>query len=197
MLTVGTLLFQWNDSVPDFARCYTPEWVDKLYRGILFHYTKPFRFVCLVDKEYDFQENIEMEMLQSKRWGVCDTQMYGIKGDRLALFGLDTIITGSLDSIFAYDGPLAVPRDPYNPMSPCNGVVLCPSRPEISAQGGNGMAVLRHFDHEYLDDLFPGLLKSYKVHVVPEGLGDARIVYFHGEPKPHILKDAWIKENWI
>src|SRR5690606_1278796 len=28
------------------------------------------------------------------------------------------------------------------------------------------------------------------------GLGDARIVYFHGDRKPHQLDDEWIVTNW-
>lgn len=143
-----------------------------------------------------FSENIEREQLQTTEWAKACTQLYGIAGERLALMGLDTVITGNLDDIFSYTGDLAVPRDPYNPMQPCNGVVLCPSRPDIAAQGGVDMRVLDHFHRDWLDDLFPGLVKSYKVHVVPTGLQDARIVYFHGEPKQHILNDAWIKENW-
>ena len=59
------------------------------------------------------------------------------------------------------------------------------------------MRVLDHFDYEWLDDLFPGQIKSYKVQVVPPDLGDTRIVYFHGNPKPHMLDHLpWITEHW-
>jgi hypothetical protein len=47
---------------------------------------------------------------------------------------------------------------------------------------------------------FPGQILSYKVEVQgKEGhaLDDARIVYFHGVPKPHEIPDEpWVKEHW-
>lgn len=197
MITVACVYYDSHARVPSFSRYYTPEWVDKLYRGIDRNYSKKFRFVCLTDKEYTFKENIEQERLHTTQWNIACTQLYGVEAERLVLLGLDTVITGDLDDVFSYDGDLAVPRDPYHPMQPCNGVVLCPRRSDIAASSGSDMRVLDHFKHEYLDDLFPDLIKSYKVHVVPKGLGDARIVYFHGDPKPHVLHDAWVKECWV
>jgi len=201
VITVACVYYKPHAYVPTFSVCYTPEWVDKLYRGVARNYSKPFKFVCITNRFYKFKENVEQEKLWTTEWAKACTQLYGVAADRLVLMGLDTVITGNLDDIFAYEGGLAVPRDPYHPMQPCNGVVLCPSRPDISAQGGIDMRVLDHFYHDYLDDLFPGQILSYKVHVRDVGLttpsSDARIVYFHGEPKPHVLQDAWIKENWI
>ena len=196
MITVATVYYE-SPNVPHFSKCYTPEWVDKLYRGVLRHYNKPFRFVCLTDREYLFTERIEQQKLWTTNWPTACQQLYGIKADRLALLGLDTIITGRLTEIFHYKGPLAVPRDPYNPEQPCNGVVLCPTRLDIAhSPAQSDMRALDKYPKDWLDDLFPGMIKSYKVHVQPEGLGKARIVYFHGEPKPHVLEEDWIKENW-
>ncbi len=198
MITVATVYHE-GPRVPAFSQCYTPEWVDKLYRGVQRNYSKPFRFVCLVDRSgYKFNEDIETHPLWTVEWAKACIQLYGIQAKRLVLLGLDTIITGSLDEIFAYDGDLAVPRDPYHPGVACNGVVLCPTRPDILQRTSQSdMRILDYFKKDWLDDLFPELIKSYKVHVIPKGLGDARIVYFHGEPKPHILQDAWIKKCWI
>lgn len=197
MITVACVYYE-SPNVPYWSRCYTPEWVDKLYRGILYHYNKPFRFVCLTDKIYKFEERIEQEPLWTTNWLTACQQLYGIVADRLILLGLDTIITGRLNEIFHYNGTLAVPRDPYYPESPCNGVVLCPTRTDIAcAPAESDMRVLDTFKKDWLDDLFPGLIKSYKVHVLKDGLGDARIVYFHGEPKPHVLDDPWILKEWV
>lgn len=196
MITVATVYHE-SPNVPYFSKCYTPEWVDKLYRGISRNYHEPFRFVCLTDREYEFEERVEQERLWTTNWPTASIQAYGINAERIAFMGLDTIITGNLTEIFGYGGPLAVPRDPYNPGSPCNGVVLCPPRPDIvETPSDSDMRVFDGFEKDYLDDIFPGLIKSYKVHVLPHGMGDARIVYFHGEPKPHVLDDPWIKENW-
>lgn len=196
MITVATVYYE-SPNVPNWSTCYTPEWVDKLFRGVTRNYSQPFRFVCLTDKPYKFEENIEQGALWTNNWYTACQQLYGVEADRLLLMGLDTIVTGNLDDILAYNGVLAVPRDPYHPESPCNGVVLCPTRKDLAhSPAQSDMRVLDKYPRDWLDDLFPNQIKSYKVHVLKDGLGDARIVYFHGEPKPHILNDQWIKENW-
>ena len=196
MITVATVYHE-NPAVPEFSRCYTPEWVDKLYRGVLRHYKKDFRFVCLTDREYKFEERIEQQPLWTTKWEAACQQLYGVEAERLVLLGLDTVITGNLHEIFHYRGPLAVPRDPYHPERPCNGVVLCPTRLDLAhSPVQNDMRVLDKYDKEWLDDLFPGQIRSYKVHVQGQDLGDARIVYFHGIPKPHALDELWIRSNW-
>lgn len=43
----------------------------------------------------------------------------------------------------------------------------------------------------------PGMVVSYKRHLKRQPpTGDERIVYFHGDPKPHDLNDEWIKREW-
>ena len=198
MMTVATVYYQ-GVNVPSFSRCYTPQWVDRLYRGVARHAPEPFRFVCLTDDKYAFAEPIEQQPLLTRAWSLACKQLYGIEADRLLLCGLDTVIVGDLTDLWAYRGDLAVPRDPYHPDQPCNGVVLCPSRPDIGQAPGDDMRVLDAFRLDYLDDLFPGQVKSYKVHVQPYGLGDARIVYFHGVPKmdalpsEHPVRQAWMQ----
>ena len=53
-------------------------------------------------------------------------------------------------------------------------------------------------DSPRLDKKFPGRIVSYKVDIVPmhRAVEDTSIVYFHGEPKPHIINENWIQENW-
>lgn len=60
-----------------------------------------------------------------------------------------------------------------------------------------GLYAAGHVD--VLDDLFPGQVISYKGRAKADGLGDARIVYFHGPEKPHEIAYAapWIAEHWI
>jgi len=179
------------------------EWVDKLYRGVARNYSHLFKFVCLTDGPYDFKEDIEIQPLTHTRWSTACLQLHAIKADRLVLMGLDTVIVGNLDKIFMYDGQLAVPRDPYRPQNPCNGVVLCPTRNDIATLEGaqSDMAALESFKYDWLDDLFPGQILSYKVHVRDLGFtkppANARIIYFHGEPKPHNVNEQWIKDCWI
>lgn len=195
-VTVVTLLYQPPGDAPAWAACYTPAWVDKLYRGVQRHYRGAFNFVCLADDFYEFEEPIDIQPLDLVAWMHVAKQCYCVKGDRLVVMGLDTIIVGDLSELFAYNGALAAPRDPYNPSQPCNGVVLCPPRPDIAVCSGTDMDVLSKFHPDFIDDLFPGQVRSYKVHVRAEGLGNARIVYFHGWPKPNMISDPWVAEHW-
>lgn len=196
MVTVVCAFYE-GVHVPTFSRCYTPDWVERLYRGVQRHYTKPFEFLCYTDRAYAFTEPIRQMPLTHTRWATCLQQCFAAPVERMVFMGLDTVITGNVDEIFAYEGALAVPIDPYRPGKACSGVVLCPSRPDIAAtQAENDMLALEPHPHEFLDDLFPGQIVSYKAHVREQGLGDARIVYFHGDPKPHQLQEAWVKEHW-
>ena len=202
MITVATVLYKATSQTPPWSRCYSEAWVDRLYRGVARNYQNEFKFVCLTDKHYEFSEDIQIQPLQHTRWATACLQLHAVKADRLVLMGLDTIIVGDLTELFAYRGALAIPRDPYRPQNPCNAVVLSTTREDIAESNATSdMNALELFEHEYLDDLFPGQVLSYKAHV-RDGNGDAlpegvRIIYFHGEPKPHLLTDRkWIQENW-
>lgn len=58
------------------------------------------------------------------------------------------------------------------------------------------MAWMERQPHRVIDNIFPGHVVSYKGRVKKHGLGDARIVFFHGREKPHELAEPWIQENW-
>ena len=51
-----------------------------------------------------------------------------------------------------------------------------------------------------LDKIFPNTILSYKQHILgkaPHLLNNSSIVYFHGVPKPHQLKERWVQECWV
>jgi len=198
MITAVTVYFErLITDIPPWSRCFDPSWVDKLYRGIKRHYQEPFRFVCLTDDSYTFQEPIEVKPLLPSAWSNVCQQGYGVDADRIAFMGLDTIITGDLGPLFDYRGDLAVPEDPYRKGHACSGFVLCPSRPDIArVEAKNCMLALDDFPHDWLHELYPGMVQSFKGWVRSKGLGDTRVVYFHGKPKPHETNEAWVKENW-
>ncbi|AZO34189.1 MAG: hypothetical protein EOS76_01485 [Mesorhizobium sp.] len=60
---------------------------------------------------------------------------------------------------------------------------------------GSGPGTLRDY-REHIDVLWPGDVVSYKAHVRGKGLGSARIVYFHGVPKPPAVDESWVTEYW-
>lgn len=122
----------------------------------------------------------------------------------MILVGLDTVVTGNCDHLVDYcytAEHFALPRDPYNKAQACNGVALVPAKHGHIGHDHNGendMEWVRKFPHNYIDDLFPGQVNSYKGHVESYGLGDTRICYFHGMKKPHQLsREPWIKKHWV
>lgn len=203
MLIVATLLWQANRKSRDFSTMYSPAWVDKLFFGFERNLTLPFKFVCFVDKSYSFKNPIEQVQIKSKRpdYSTC-IEPYSL-GEPMILCGLDTVVVGNIDELAEYclaRTKLALPRDPYRPNIACNGVALVPSgHREIATKhrGQNDMEWVRRFPHVFIDDVFPGKVRSYKGHVEKHGLGDTRIVYFHGSKKPHELGHLdWIGEHW-
>ena len=127
-ITIVTTLFDGrNTSVPHTVGVYTPEWVDKLYRGIARNYSGTFDFICLTDKNYKFKEPIKnvrlTESVDEYGW-MCMVDMYrpGLcKGQRFTA-GLDTIITGPLDDILNHKTKIALCTDPIYPELVCNAV---------------------------------------------------------------------------
>lgn len=203
MITFATLLWDANAASQPFSRAYDEAWADKLYRGVARRLSLPFRFVVFTDRFRAFDElGIEQELLATARpdYGCC------IEPFRLdtpsIIVGLDTVITGSLDAMATWcltGDRVALPRSPGKPYA-CNGIALVPAgqrRIHDDWRGENDMEWLRDQPHVFIDDLFPGQAVSFKCDVRPNGLGDARVVYFHGPPKmPDLADEPWIAEHW-
>lgn len=203
MLTVATLFWQANGNSKHFSTMYTEEWVEKLYRGFARNLSPPFRFVCFTDRERAFSEPIEQKIISARipDYGTC-IEPYRL-GEPMILVGLDTVVVGDCDHLrdYCFDADrIALPRDPYKLEQACNGVALVPagwSRIGTEHRGENDMEWVRRFPHNFLDDLYPRQVVSYKGSVEWNGLGDARIVYFHGDRKPHQLAHKrWLQEHW-
>ncbi len=202
MITIATQLWDATDESFSFSRMYDTSWVEKLYRGFQRNLTHPFRFICYSEKERTYAEPIEQRRIIGEPSYASCIQLFNLEGP-LIICGLDTIVTGNCDGLAEYallgKPALALPRDPYHPSVACNGVCLVPKgHTHIASlhEGQNDMAWVRQFPHVFIDDVFPGQVLSYKVHVKEQGLNDTRICYFHGALKPHEIDEPWIKECW-
>jgi hypothetical protein len=196
------MLWDANEHSRDFSRGYDETWVEKLYRGFARNLTRPFRFVCYTDWARDFREPIFEHVdprMGSNGYGDC-IRPFELNEPSI-IVGLDTIVTGSIDHLADWcmtADKIALPN-PYGKEA-CNGVVLCPAGKRAifdEWRGENDMEWLRRQPHETIDAISPGHVVSYKAHVRGKGLGEARIVYFHGVPKPPEVKEAWVMEHWI
>jgi hypothetical protein len=204
LITVCTLLWAPNAKSKSFSTAYTEAWVERLYRGFARHLTRPFRFVCYVDRPREFAEPIDQRLIASAEPSYADCIQPYEMGCPMILVGLDTLVTGNIDHLADYcltADTLALPRDPFMPSRACNGVALVPAGHEFvftewDGQGSD-MDRCRAVEHVYIDDLFPGAVQSWKCAVRHAGLGDTRIVYFHGRAKMHELAgEPLIQEHW-
>ena len=204
MLSICVPFFEPSERVHGFSKCYDESWVEKLFHGFARNLTKPFKFICFTDKDRSFDSPIEQEALHKRPtgYGSC-IEPYRLNTPMI-LVGLDTVITGNIDHLAEYcmtEKRLALPRDPYHENKVCNGVALVPAghRDVYDAWDGmNDMEWMRiRSGVALIDDLFPGEVVSYKGSVMKDGLGKAKIVYFHGKPKMAELEGVeWVRENW-
>lgn len=204
MITIATLLWDANKESYPFSRMYDESWVTRLYDGFARNLSIPFRFVLFTDWYRYLPPEITQHRMTSQQpsYGDC-IEPYRLNLPMI-LVGLDTVITGPVNHLAEYcmvADKIALPRDPNQPEVCCNGVALVPAGQRAvydDWRGENDMAWLRARPHAFIDDLFPGQVVSYKGHVKKHGLGDARIVYFHGDEKPHQLaREPWILKHWL
>lgn len=202
MITVATCFWSPNRHSAPASHCYTPDWVDKLYRGFKRNLTEPFRFVVLTDREYEFAEGIEQERLSTDEPGwESMIEPFRIEGP-LIVAGLDTIIVRNIDR-FAHwcrtGDKIALPRSPGKDYA-CNGVAFVPAGftgVYTRWRGENDMEWLRKQPHALIDQIWGREdVVSYKQQVRPNGLGRARIVYWHGSPKMDELEEPWVRDHW-
>lgn len=201
-LIVASLFWEPNQESFAFSRMYDESWVEKLYRGFERNLSVPWKFVLYTDKEREYAHPIEQVIMRNPTPGYADCIEPYEMNKPMILVGLDTVVTGDCDELAEWcleGNPLALPRDPFAPWRACNGVALVPAgKKKIYDRhnGENDMEWLRAQPHVFLDDVFPGYVQSFKGHVRDKGLGDERIVYFHGKEKPHELDLPWISKHW-
>lgn len=130
------------------------------------------------------------------------------EGDRIIYFDLDTVITGPLDDIVKYDGDFAILRDFYRPNGYQSSVMSWKaglhsyiwdeydlgSFPNI--EGGDQVWIEQQMPKVDLwQELYPHKFVSYKVSCQNMFPKSARVVVFHGEPRPHEA-GGWVDHIW-
>lgn len=131
-VTIACVLYQGEDVPAHSLGIFTPEWVDRLYRGIKRNTTREFRFVCFVDRDdYEFHEPIETKKLVMPYRNMFSLlEPFREDMGRVVFMGLDTIIVGNIDWLLDYRGPFAMLQDPYFDR-PCSGVMAFPYTPQV------------------------------------------------------------------
>lgn len=172
------------------------DYTGKLFRSLWRNSTLGHAFTCITKSEWPGW------------WGKMDAFPCS---ERVVLLDVDLVITGNVDFLFEYDGPLCIRKNPW-PGAWCDTSIMSVS-PKVGRWIADAFfaaphAIIKKFrsDQEFIASLFPessthvwpaGKTKSYKADNLEAGPDGASIVTFHGEPKPHELPaNHWIKEFW-
>jgi hypothetical protein len=184
---------------------YTPEYVTRLRDGVKDHLTVPHRFVCMTDAPIEGVECIPFELGLPGWWSKPEIFRPDLPFSRVLYLDLSCIVTGLLDDM-AMQGGICITSDWYHG-GPSQSVLLYnvgdfaaqweafKSDPVMWMGWGDQMIAPNFGDQvlvrelpvpemSYWQDVLPGQLVSYKVHCQHGIPADARLVKFHGQPKP-------------
>ena len=196
-----------------WGKKYDVAYVNNLYAMVSRNLSYRFDFICYTDDSTDIHKDVIVKKLPD-----------GLDGwwNKLALFkdvsnktklyiDLDTVITGTLDAIGSYRGEFAALRDFLRPDGIGSGVMiwngdhsdiwkdwLKKKKPTSfrSTIGDQAWIEIKRPDADRLQDLFNDEIVSYKLHCRGMPPNGAKMVCFHGKPRPHEVKKGWIKSFW-
>lgn len=181
------------------------EYVRRLRQQVRQHLTLPHRFYVVTDDVASEYRGCVVKPAKFRGWWE-KVRLFqpGMFTGRVLLLDLDTVIVGNIDHIAAYDGNFATLHDFWRPEGLGPAVMLWDTAwagfiyEEWKAEGfpmtdprgdqfwieNRNQGRMRK-DVDILQTMFPGQFVSYKTHCthgIPDG---ARVVCFHGTPRPH------------
>ncbi len=197
---------------------YDGEWVRKLKDGVARNLTIKHRFRCLSDVDVPDREPLKHDW--PGWWSKIELFAPGVITRRTLYLDLDTVITGSLDAVMDIRPDFAMLRNFWTHDMVGSGVMWfsgtdVPHKvyekfvrqpqaymehhkrheepPYIGDQAFIWDAIAE--DIPKINDHFEGI-KSYKLHSMRRLAPDAKIVCFHGLPRPNEVKHDWMEEHW-
>jgi hypothetical protein len=185
---------------------YTPEWVDALQKGVTRYLSEPFSFCALSDLP-GFEPLRER---WPRWWAKLELFRPGLFTGPVLYLDLDTVVVGDLGDLARYAGAFAMLSSFYRPLLAQSGVMAWNPGPETAALWetfseapdwwmrhyyGDGDFLHAHAKPERLQELFPGQIVSYKKHARQGPPDGARVVCFHGQPRPHEAP-GWVAATW-
>ncbi len=166
--------------------------------------------VCISDCKINGVETVPLKFGWHGWWSKMELFSNSIKGDLLYL-DLDTVVLGDIEPML-HMNRTTVLRDFYHPNRMGSGLMYIAQQdkqkiwdafrenPTLHMMTCNNpkkwgdQGFLQDFigDAQKWQDVLPSQVVSYKVHCkmgVPEG---AKIVCFHGQPRPFNVKKSWV-----
>lgn len=199
---------------------YTATYVNRLFNAIDRHLSFPHRNVCFTNIPQGIREGIEIKPLHNE-WMMGNLKKTiqfapdsGLTG-RVLSFDLDNVILGSLDLYAKYtDEFMICEAVNLRRRGKCGGNFM-------AFDAGYGKALWKELNRSYKKYenitkgserlLFDRLVKkmkfwpketivSYKQHVRTKKVEDwskVKIIWCHGDPQLHTIKDKIIVDNWV
>ncbi len=196
------------------------EYVAKLFDGFRRYMPADIetKYVCITDNPASLPSYaIAKSPLGLTGWW-CKMAMFAPEtfeaDERILACDLDTLITGDLSDIAGYDGEFAALNDPYHPLQLSSSLMTwraghlhhvwgdwnAAERPteRFGVFGDGGCLEHFHPQCDRLQSLFPGQIYSFKstIWLIGQVPPNARVVFFHGRPKPHECRAPYIVDLW-
>jgi len=199
---------------------YAPEWVWALKRGLHRHLPLEIQweFRVLSDLDCFGPWGNKLDHRWPGWWAKMELFRPGLFNGPVLYLDLDTLIVGDLTEIASYSGdPLALLSDFYRPYNGQSGMMMWTPGPQSAWIWDNWVRQPDYWMRNYhgdgnvidslstqypehvnrLQDLFPEQIVSYKVHARLGMPTNARVVCFHGYPKPNNKECGWAYAEWL
>lgn len=206
---------------------YNARYVNALYNGFMRNSRHPLELTVLTDSPVGINPAVRVVPLEHDWvgwWSKIELFRPGIwQSGRVWYFDLDTIIIGDVTEMLTSESlgdNFYALNDPLYPGRLASGTLTWmandPAATEIytgfidndecimsscSTCGDQCWIGIAMRERNYLQDVFPNKLKSFK-RDCPDGrcVGEANVVYFHGQPRPHQVAHAtatsWVRTYW-
>jgi len=201
------------------------KYINNLYRGVRRFAEEEFKFICFSNENLEVDKGVELRPFPLvSHTGVLPrlwmfSREAGLFGHQVLCLDLDVVIVGNLRDIMGYSGEFCTRRK-FKPAEAhkIDGDIMSfragggnekrfwlPFKNDVAAAEeltrGRERYWIRHCIDGEVDtwqDLYPEQVVSYKWHVrsLRRLPSNARIVSCHGVPRPHEIKDEWIKQYW-
>lgn len=185
------------------------EYIEKLRRGVARHLNAEHRFVVLRPGPDDLHPALAVISEAARTAGTWQKLALFRPGQftgRVLYLDLDSVIVGSLDDLVQQKGAVHLADWGWKRNVHAGGTLVWDAEveaPRIWDAFTANVPLRFENDQEWMttlgvwDRLPPHLVRSYRYHCkagIPEG---ARVIAFHGVPKPHELDQrCWVHDHW-
>lgn len=202
---------------------YNYNYVNALAKSIKKYVTIDHEIVCLTDDATGFSNYVDRVIPLANGfptwWNKIELFKPGqFNTERVFYIDLDTIIVDNIDDIVSYDGKFSGLRDFYALHSLGSGILAWNTQytshiySKFLHISNHVIETYIHGDQqwidetkpsiEYIQDLHPNNIVSFKRHCIKEADGsifipkNAKIICFHGNPRPHMVQHPSIIPYW-